>query len=42
VVIIKEDNVPPLVWRKGIVTEAHAGHDRIVEVATVKTSKVHS
>lgn len=36
-VIIKEDNLPPLHWRLGRVTEIHPGKDGIVRVASVKT-----
>ncbi|KAJ8865496.1 hypothetical protein PR048_033756 [Dryococelus australis] len=36
VVPIKEDNLPPLVWKKSIVTEVHFGTDGLVHVATIK------
>lgn len=38
-VILKEDNIPPLSWPLGRITEIHPGHDGIVRAATVKTTK---
>jgi len=37
-VLIKEDNLPPLKWRLGRVVAVHPGKDNIARVATVKTS----
>jgi len=37
-VIIKEDNIPPLKWRLGRVIELHSGSDDLVRVATIRTS----
>lgn len=37
-VLIKEDNTPPLQWVRGRVLEVHAGKDNIVRVATIKTA----
>ena len=39
VVLLKEDNTPPLVWRKARVTKVHQGKDSLVRVVTVKDSK---
>lgn len=36
-VIIKEDNIPPLRWRLGRVIRTHAGKDGITRIATIKT-----
>nr|CAH7736530.1 unnamed protein product [Callosobruchus chinensis] len=36
-VIIKEDNLPPLKWKLGRVTSLHSGSDGMNRVATVKT-----
>ncbi|XP_060528273.1 uncharacterized protein LOC132703161 [Cylas formicarius] len=36
-VIIKEDDLPPLKWKLGIVQDVHPGSDGIVRAATVKT-----
>ncbi|XP_062551107.1 uncharacterized protein LOC134216156 [Armigeres subalbatus] len=37
-VVIKDDNVPPMRWRMGRIQELHPGADNVVRVATVKTS----
>ncbi|CAK9826422.1 hypothetical protein ANTRET_LOCUS4277 [Anthophora retusa] len=37
-VIVKEDNLPPLKWRLGRVTELHPGTDDITRVVTLKTA----
>jgi len=36
-VLIKEDNLHPLVWRKATVEQVHPGPDGIVRVVTVRT-----
>lgn len=36
-IIIKEDNAPPLRWQLGRVVQIHPGDDSIVRVATVRT-----
>nr|CAH7717100.1 unnamed protein product [Callosobruchus chinensis] len=36
-VIIKEDNLPPLKWKLGRVTSLHSGSDGVNRVATVNT-----
>lgn len=38
VVILIEDNLPPQVWKIGIVTATHPGPDSLVRVVDVKTS----
>ncbi|XP_057329854.1 uncharacterized protein LOC130670463 [Microplitis mediator] len=38
VVLIKEDNLPPLQWRMGLITNVHPGADGVIRVVTVKTS----
>lgn len=37
-VVLKEDNLPPLMWRLARITELHPGADGVVRVVTVKTS----
>lgn len=37
-VLVKEDNIPPLQWILSRIKEVHKGKDNIVQVATVKTS----
>jgi hypothetical protein len=39
VVLIKEENVSPLRWQRGVVTEVHPGGDNLIRVVTVKTVK---
>jgi len=39
IVIIKEDNLPPLEWRMGRVIEVFPGRDEVVRVARVKTAQ---
>ncbi|XP_062538360.1 uncharacterized protein LOC134206648 [Armigeres subalbatus] len=38
-VLLKEDNIPPLKWRLGRVTEIHPGQDENVRVVTVRTKE---
>ncbi|XP_067205391.1 uncharacterized protein [Linepithema humile] len=38
-VLIREDNVPPLCWPLGRVQEVHPGDDGVVRAATIKTAK---
>ncbi|ENN83002.1 hypothetical protein YQE_00634, partial [Dendroctonus ponderosae] len=38
-VLLKEDNTPPLQWSVGRIKAVHPGRDNIVRVVTVKTSK---
>jgi hypothetical protein len=38
VVNIKEDNVPPLVWKLGVVSNLHLGLDDIVRVVMLRTA----
>lgn len=39
VVLIKEPNVPPYVWKLGRIMELHQGDDGLVRVITMKTAK---
>jgi hypothetical protein len=39
VVLIKEENLPPLLWQKGVLTEVHPGGDNLIRVVTVKIVK---
>ncbi|XP_076660598.1 uncharacterized protein LOC143363956 [Halictus rubicundus] len=36
-VILKEDNVPPMQWHLGRIIELHPGDDNVIRVVTVKT-----
>ncbi|XP_018406467.1 PREDICTED: uncharacterized protein LOC108782651 [Cyphomyrmex costatus] len=38
-VLVKEDNAPPLHWRLGRVSELHPGTDSITRAATIRTAK---
>jgi len=38
-VILMEDNLPPLSWSMGRIQEIHPGNDGVVRVATVRTAK---
>ena len=35
--MLREDNVPPMNWSLGRVTDVHAGSDGIVRVVTIRT-----
>lgn len=37
-VLIKEDNLPPLVWKIGVIETVHPGEDGVVRAATIRTS----
>jgi len=37
-VLLKDDNLPPLQWRMGRVVELHPGKDNLVRVVSIKTS----
>ncbi|KAJ8930007.1 hypothetical protein NQ314_017263 [Rhamnusium bicolor] len=37
-VLIKEENTPPLCWKLGRIIKLHPGPDKISRVATVQTS----
>ena len=34
----KEDNLPPLMWKKAVVNDLHYGRDGVVRVVTVRTA----
>jgi len=38
-VLLREDNMTPLQWPTGVVTDTHAGKDGIVQVVTLRTPK---
>jgi len=38
-VILKEDNSPPLSWQLGRIQEVHPGNDGVARVATIRTAK---
>ena len=37
IVFVKEDNIPPLMWPMGRITEVFAGNHHIIRVAQIKT-----
>jgi hypothetical protein len=37
-VLVKEDNLPPLVWKKAVIIDLHTGKDGLTRVVTLKTS----
>ncbi|XP_036146422.1 uncharacterized protein LOC118646820 [Monomorium pharaonis] len=37
-VLLKEDNLPPLKWKLGRIIEVHTGPDALVRVATIRTT----
>jgi len=37
-VLVKEDNLPPLVWKKAVISGLHPGKDGLTRVVTLKTS----
>ncbi|XP_046404411.1 uncharacterized protein LOC124169753 isoform X2 [Ischnura elegans] len=39
VVLLKDDNTPPLTWRLAVIDEVHPGADGLVRVATVRNSQ---
>jgi hypothetical protein len=38
-VLVKEDNLPPLVWKKAVISDIHAGRDGLIRVVTLRTAK---
>lgn len=37
-VLLKEENLPPLKWKLGRVVNTHAGKDKLIRVATIRTA----
>ena len=37
-VLVKEDNLPPLVWKKAVINDLHTGKDGLTRVVTLKTA----
>ena len=37
-VVVKEDNLPPLQWKLGRIVKTHPGPDNIIRVVTVSTN----
>ena len=37
-VLVKEDNLPPLVWKKAVIIDMHTGWDGLVRVVTIRTT----
>ena len=38
IVLLKEDNLPSLVWKKAVVSDIHAGRDGLTRVVTLRTA----
>jgi hypothetical protein len=38
-VLVKEDNLPPLVWKKAVISDIHTGRDGLIRVVTLRTAK---
>jgi hypothetical protein len=38
-VILKEDNLPPLVWKTAVIIEIHTGKDGLTRVVSLRTAK---
>ena len=41
-VLILDDNTPPLLWKRGIVTQTYLGQDSLVRVADVRTCLLYT
>lgn len=39
VVLMKEDNIPPLQWKLGKIVQLHTGSDNVVRVVTLLSAK---
>jgi hypothetical protein len=37
-VLVKEDNLPPLVWKKAVINDIHKGKDGLTRVVTLRTA----
>ena len=37
-VLVKEDNLPLLVWKKAVISDLHPGKDGLTRLVTLKTS----
>jgi hypothetical protein len=38
-VLVKEDNLPPLMWKRAVISDIHAGRDGLTRVITLRTAK---
>jgi len=38
-VLVKEDSLPPLVMKKAVISDIHAGRDGLTRVVTLRTAK---
>ena len=38
-VLLKEHNLPPLMWKTGTICEVHPGADQLIRVVSVRTTK---
>jgi hypothetical protein len=39
VVLLKEDSLPPCVWKKAVISDIHTGRDGLTRVVKVRTAK---
>ena len=37
-VIVKEDNLPPMKWRLGRITQLHSGRDNVTRVVSIRVA----
>jgi len=37
-VLVKEDNLPPLVWKKAVIIDMHTERNGLVRVVTIRTA----
>jgi hypothetical protein len=37
--LLKENNLPPLVWRKAVISDIHARGDGLIRVVALRTAK---
>jgi hypothetical protein len=38
-VLLKEDNLPPLAWKKAVISDVHAVRDGLTRIVTLRTAK---
>ena len=36
-VLLKDDNLPPLVWKTGVIYKLHPGSDQLIRVVSLRT-----
>ena len=38
-VLLKRENLPPLVWKKAVISDIHTGRDGLIRIVTLRTAK---